>query len=425
MFTFSEALQQPWSFSHCEKHISINKDITAKLQNPDIIAINFLYQNFSNKFGGCILNEEDGLKTQLQVSVFLNILKQVLPAKQHIYLLVITPGYLIEKWHNKLENIGGYKVKIIDSTASPSELDQESATAFLLPFEDIKLVEILEPYHLSCVIIDHFDIVATKMVIKKIEGDFNIGITRRNFYVNPDQKLQWTMLNWTNPTSVGRLVDYYEADNENFANLRDNYHHWWLTLTWDYCESFKRNLDDEDDESQPPQFIKKTKRIYKRRKQKESSYATEEENSVTSTNKEEIIQKNDKPTEINNSNTSPVEIIKTIKNDVSDVHNNTEEINETKISDHDSEDTIEYTPEYIPHLDSSKTVSLDDSDNVLMGIIEGTTTKTSFEKSDHNSQVNLKKDELYSQLFSDNPLPISNTNNPTPDSSEQYLLSLI
>ncbi|XP_056637614.1 uncharacterized protein LOC130445778 [Diorhabda sublineata] len=419
MFTFSEPLERQWSLRYGEKHISINKDIAAKLQNPDVIAINFLYQSYCNKFGGCILNEEDGFKTQLQVSVFINILKQILSAKDHIYILVITPGYLREKWHNKIENIGGYKVKILDSTACPSDFDQETALVLLVSFEDIKLVETLVPNHLSCVIIDHFDIVATKMVIKKVDGDFNIGITRRNFYVNPDQKLQWTMLNWTNSTFLGRLVDYYEVDNDNFANLRDNYHHWWLTLTWDYCESFKRNLDDEDDESQPLQLIKKTKRIYKKTKQRSSSYATEEEN--TSKNKEEIIQKYGETAVINHLDSRTIEIIRTIENNVSNVHNNAE-INNIKMNDSDSEDTIEYKPQ---DLDSSKTKMLYDTDNVLLGIIEGTSSQTSFDKLDHDSQVNFKKDELYSQLFSDNPLPDTETNNSTRDSSEQYLLSLI
>lgn len=53
----------------------------------------------------------------------------------------------------------------------------------ILGFSNIKLAESLKEYDFFSVIIDRFDEVATKMIIRKLQGSFNIGITFRNFYV--------------------------------------------------------------------------------------------------------------------------------------------------------------------------------------------------------------------------------------------------
>ncbi|VEN48919.1 unnamed protein product [Callosobruchus maculatus] len=130
----------------------------------------------------------------------------------------------------------------LDSAKIIAESDK---TAILLPFSCIKAAESLIDYDYSLVVVDHLDEVANKLVLRKIFGKFNIGLTRRSFYLKPDQKLQWTMLNWANPGCVGKLADFYEIDNDNFANFRDNYRFWWLRITWNFCESFQKKTDEE------------------------------------------------------------------------------------------------------------------------------------------------------------------------------------
>ncbi|XP_050294432.1 uncharacterized protein LOC126734740 isoform X3 [Anthonomus grandis grandis] len=118
----------------------------------------------------------------------------------------------------------------------------ESNTVLLIGFSNIKLAQLLieQGYMFQSVIIDKVDEVATKLITRKLHGKFNIGITYRNFYTCPDQKLQWSILNWSNPGKVGKLSDFYEVDNDNFANFRDNYKDFWARMCWDFCDTFKQ-----------------------------------------------------------------------------------------------------------------------------------------------------------------------------------------
>uniref|UniRef100_A0A6P7GQT9 Uncharacterized protein LOC114341009 n=1 Tax=Diabrotica virgifera virgifera TaxID=50390 RepID=A0A6P7GQT9_DIAVI len=185
MLTFSEPAKQSWVLSRGEKIVSISKDVAAKLKNQDILAINFLFQNFKNEFQGSILNEEDGFATQLQVSVFLNVIyNHYINPKNKFLVLVVSPGYLMQKWNTRLENFAGRKVSIVNSKTNLADFIEESRLALLVSFENLKLIENLLDFNFSSVVIDHFDVVATKLIVKRLSGDFNIGITRRNFYVS-------------------------------------------------------------------------------------------------------------------------------------------------------------------------------------------------------------------------------------------------
>lgn len=67
--------------------------------------------------------------------------------------------------------------------ACPEDFDEEHGLALLLSFSNLKLIEFLVDYDYFSVIIDEFNEVASKLVIKKLHGDFNIGLTQRSFYV--------------------------------------------------------------------------------------------------------------------------------------------------------------------------------------------------------------------------------------------------
>lgn len=69
-------------------------------------------------------------------------------------------------------------------TACPEDFDEEHGIALLLSFSNIKLVEYLSEYKYFSVVIDRFDEIANKLVIRRLKGDYNIGLTLRSFYVS-------------------------------------------------------------------------------------------------------------------------------------------------------------------------------------------------------------------------------------------------
>ncbi|CAG9832964.1 unnamed protein product [Diabrotica balteata] len=433
MLTFSEPEKQSWVLSRGEKVVSISKDVASKLKSQDILAINFLFQNFKNEFQGSILNEEDGFATQLQVSVFFNVIyNHYISPKNKFIVLVISPGYLMQKWNDRLENFGGLKVRIVNSKTNLADFMEENRLALLVSFENLKLVDNLLDCNFYSVVIDHFDVIANKLIFKRLSGDFNIGITRRNFYKNPDQKLQWTMLNWANPGTAGRLIDFCQADNDNYANTRDNYHYWWLILTWEFCENFQRNSDEEEDASQLSELPKAVKRTYKSKKRKlGEQIGSNEEESISGGH----FMKNQKKEDIKSDHKEMVlestqETLVNENLDLSSSSDDTVEYNleETNIQEQaptnsidSSHTTLEYNKEDISIAEKPST-NYQEND-VLMDIIEGTSRRSS-KLLDRESQLHLKKEELYSQIFDNNEEP-EEVNSQASDSSESFLLSLI
>lgn len=447
MFIFSEPSLQPWHISKGDIQISIPNDVINSLTSQDIIAINFLYQNYKNEFKGSILNEEEGFNVQAQVSTFVNVILQIwTKPNENFRLLVITPEYLLQKWSETLKHIAALKVLTVEPKTCPADFDQMNKVALLLSFDYIKFVEALSEYNFVSVVIDHFDAIANKLIIKKLAGKFNIGLTRRNFYTNPDQKLQWTMLNWIHPGSMGRLKDFYEADNDNFANLRDNYHHWWLTLTWDYCDSFKKQSDDSQYSSNYVQNVKRKKGATSRKRNvKKVKSESSDENSDNddtheinlSLNQESCKRKlQNKVTDIciaENDKSNLVEYKVECSKEGGSCNketNKNKEIYNFQYSD-SSDATVEYNVDAPTHLalDSSATtetsfnkkLDVDDDENILLNIIEGVNRKNSSEILDSQSQLELKKEELYSQMFEDIP----KSEIPSPDTSDDFLRSLI
>ncbi|KAJ8943272.1 hypothetical protein NQ318_017290 [Aromia moschata] len=242
------SLGSPWIVSHYndEELVAIPKETTKCLNNHLVLGLDFLYRNYKNQLKGAILNAEEGLYMHLQVTAFFSAIFNNI--KQKFLVLIICPDDCVISWHYYLTKHGGLKVKIIMPDTCPEDFDREHGLALILSFSHIKLAEYLTDYDYFSVVIDRFDEIATKLIIRKLCGTFNIGLTQRNFYLHPNQKLQWTMLNWSNPGCVGKLADFYEIDNDNFANFRDNYRHWWFRLTWNFCESLKRQGDQEEQE---------------------------------------------------------------------------------------------------------------------------------------------------------------------------------
>lgn len=68
--------------------------------------------------------------------------------------------------------------------ACPQDFDNKHGVVLIISFSDLKLLEHLVDYTLFSIIIDCFDEIAKKPIIKKLSGDFHIGLTTRNFYVS-------------------------------------------------------------------------------------------------------------------------------------------------------------------------------------------------------------------------------------------------
>ncbi|CAG9857283.1 unnamed protein product [Phyllotreta striolata] len=347
----------------------IDETVTRHLNNEDVLPINFLYQNFKSGFKGSILNEERGFNFQTQISTFLYLtLKEWSKPAEPFFVLIITPDHTLEKWKEILKKMVKIKTVVIDQNSQPEESPQQEPLIFLISFTNIKLVEVLVNYKLSTIVIDKFDRVANKLIIRKLKGDFHVGLTRRNFYIEPDQKLQWNMLNWVQQGCVGRKKDFFEIDNDNFANMRDNYHHFWLNLTWDYCESFKRKPDLSDDESE---VINKVKR---KRVNRTKKLACKSDDDITENRTSEV----------------RTETIKT--GDFSD----------TKSSSSDSDDTVEYNADKTKYEEKQATCT--DNEQFLLSIMRAETTRSSSDEAeDYKTQVELKKMELYSLIYDDAP----------------------
>lgn len=139
------------------------------------------------------------MNMQLQVATFLNAMLSYVEPK--FLVLIITPDRSIINWHYHLTIHGGLRVQIITPKSKiqdfynfmiiififclvcPEDFDEEHGLALLLPFSNLKLTEYLVDYDYFSVVIDEFNEIASKLIIKKLHGYFNIGLTQRNFYV--------------------------------------------------------------------------------------------------------------------------------------------------------------------------------------------------------------------------------------------------
>ncbi|RZB40017.1 hypothetical protein BDFB_007973 [Asbolus verrucosus] len=236
-------LDQPWTLSKKTDTnlVVIPLEVSKLLKNHQIMAIEFLYHNYRKGIKGSILNQEPGMNFPLQITA---LFRALLTGSGVI--LIICPEHSLCFWHYHLVNHGDFTVVQITEKNSKNNYEgNNKKLALLLQVAHLKLCEDLANVDFFSVIIENFDQIANKLIIKRLNGKFNIGLTYRSFYTNPDQKLQWKMLNWANPGCVGKLNDFYEVDNKNFDDFKDNYRYWWMRLTWKFCESFQKPGDEE------------------------------------------------------------------------------------------------------------------------------------------------------------------------------------
>ncbi|CAG9773731.1 unnamed protein product [Ceutorhynchus assimilis] len=219
-------------------NVTISSDVLQFCAKPDMHALDFLYTRYRRGLRGVILNPEEDINTHLQVSTLLGALHKALST--NFVVLILCPDNAVVKWHYYMTLCGGFEIKIITDEYKVNQDEINRGTILLVTFSNIKLVDLLLDINFFSVIIDTIDEVANKLIVRKLQGNFNIGVTFRNFYTNPDQKLQWSVLNWANQGCVGKLADFYEIDNDNFNNFRDQYKEWWFRITWHYCDSFEK-----------------------------------------------------------------------------------------------------------------------------------------------------------------------------------------
>ncbi|KAF7265236.1 hypothetical protein GWI33_021344 [Rhynchophorus ferrugineus] len=226
-------------FNTSQGLVTITNPTLEKLKNQDVVAINYLCNSYT-RYKGIILNEDVDFDKYLQVSAFLG---SICTIRQDYTVIILCKDDAIIKWHYYISNYGQLEPYIITTNFQVENLCKYARAAFLLGFSNINMLKYFEKQ--DFVVIDDIDMVANKTIIKEICGNFHIGLTSRNFYVYPDQKLQWLMLKWSNPGCVGKFADFQELDNDNFANLRDNYKEWWIRLTWTYCDTFIKPTENE------------------------------------------------------------------------------------------------------------------------------------------------------------------------------------
>ncbi|KAH1025265.1 uncharacterized protein LOC109540240 [Dendroctonus ponderosae] len=226
-----------------DKHtLVIDKTVIQQCGRHDIYVLDFLCRSWKNELNGVILNVEEDFNPQLQLSLFLGALHKSFQTQFRV--LVVCPDEALLKWHYHLTTCGSLQVKRV---TEENVQDPNVDPVLLLSFSNIKLVEsLLDIDNCTVVVVDKHDQIVSKRIMRTLQCNFNIGITFRNFYTEPDQKLQWTMLNWAHPGCVGKLADFYQIDNDNFNQFRDNYKEWWFRLTWSFCESFAKPTMEEN-----------------------------------------------------------------------------------------------------------------------------------------------------------------------------------
>lgn len=69
-------------------------------------------------------------------------------------------------------------------TVCSEDFGEQHGVALITSFEHINLLGDLTDVNFFCVVIDGLEEVVKKAVIKKVYGQFLIGLTNRNFYVS-------------------------------------------------------------------------------------------------------------------------------------------------------------------------------------------------------------------------------------------------
>ncbi|KAL3274084.1 hypothetical protein HHI36_015501 [Cryptolaemus montrouzieri] len=211
------------------------------ISNFHLLGIQFLFENFMKQRYGAILNQEEDMNMYLQVCMFFRSVKDKISEEKPV--LIVSANASVCKWHYHISEVGFKPLIVSSENFDPCEI-------YLITLELLKSSGILDSLDMFCIVVDELDAIASKLILRKMKGDFKIGLTTRNFYTNPDQKLKWSMLNWANPGCVGKLNDFYRIDRLHSLAFADNYKFWWLRLTWKYCVSFEQPSDEEKEEYQ-------------------------------------------------------------------------------------------------------------------------------------------------------------------------------
>lgn len=213
-----------------------------KPAKQDCLVVDYLLQSY-NHLNGVILNVERDFNIPLQ---FLTFLRNTCD-NTSVGCLIVCPDEALVKWHYWASRDEKFSVILVTEEEIQNQFKTPKLCICLLNFSRLKLLESIVEYDFSTLVIDSLDMVATKLIIRKSRRNFNIGITYRNFYEKPDQKLQWTMLDWANRGCVGKWSNFPLLDNDNFGLFRDSYRQWWLRLTWNFCNSFvKPTLEEKN-----------------------------------------------------------------------------------------------------------------------------------------------------------------------------------
>ncbi|XP_066140177.1 uncharacterized protein [Euwallacea fornicatus] len=215
----------------------IPEDILQLCEKQDLLVIDFLYKSYRKQLQGVILNVEPDFNPQLQVSAFLRVLCKA--TQEHFNVIVVCPDNSVVKWHHYFSQSEIFKVCVLTEKTIQQHTNRDNGAVLLLTFSNLKLVQSLTDLNFFSIIVDNCDEVVKKKALRKLQGSFNVG-------TEPNQKLQWSILNWSNPGCVGKIADFYQIDNDNFAQFRDNYKEWWFRLTWSFCNSFiKPSLEEK------------------------------------------------------------------------------------------------------------------------------------------------------------------------------------
>ncbi|XP_018330241.1 switch 2 [Agrilus planipennis] len=225
-----------------EDAVYVPAGVVSNLQNYHLAGIRFLYDCYQNRLKGGILNHDVDMNFPAQVSAFFTALKKEIQVASPALIICSENRFL--KWLYHLKIYGNFTVHC------PKECISEDIKEGIImtSIHQTKVLQNLVERNFSFIVIEEFDLVSNKRIFKQLRGDFHIGLTTHNFIKEPNQKVFFEMINWTNPGVLGKFSQFCKDNIEHLQNFRWPYEKYWHRLTWNFCDTFTRPTVEEKKE---------------------------------------------------------------------------------------------------------------------------------------------------------------------------------
>ncbi|XP_017782657.1 PREDICTED: uncharacterized protein LOC108566996 [Nicrophorus vespilloides] len=217
----------------------VPEDVVMHFEPYHFPALRFLFDTFSKKQHGAILNLSEDMIFEMPVAALLCSI-----SKDHdIPSLIICHN---DNWFTWLYYLKLYsKLKVFQLTQHNAHnlFAQQEKKVILVLERDLKYLQDYTENDFFLICVENLDTVITSRVMNKLTCFYTIGLTSINPYKNRDQKLLWKMLKWVDPSKAVPFADFAKEDSEMLSQLVEPYTDTWMRLTWIF--GFTKPSDEE------------------------------------------------------------------------------------------------------------------------------------------------------------------------------------